>query len=125
MFDMGCGGCSSCGSCSSCSSCNACSSCGGDSYSYKYKPMKATTRNVEDTIYCMENYDFLPMYQQQNIEFVKLDTLPDLKNWRHCCQGSGIIKLEPKQFVFEDGSTITYGTCPFCLRVHFHVEKVY
>lgn len=85
-----------------------------------YKPLKATTRNVQDVIAMQLGCD------PYNINFVKLDDLPPLNNWKHSCYRSGVIQMNVNQFVFEDGSIVYYGVCPFfpqCNTVHYFVEK--
>lgn len=87
-----------------------------------YKPMKATNRNVQDAIAMALGAD--PYY----LDFVKLDDLPDTHNWRHSCFQSGVTNMTVNQFMFEDGSNIVYGVCPFfpqCNKVHYYVDRGY
>jgi hypothetical protein len=78
---------------------------------------KATKSNVEYEIMCRENNAYL--------KFVKLETMPDFYNWRHFCGNGGAQLLEPVEFMWVDGSVITYAYCPFCGKVHLHIEKAY
>jgi hypothetical protein len=51
--------------------------------------------------------------------------MPDFYNWRHFCGNGGAQLLEPVEFMWVDGSVITYAYCPFCGKVHLHIEKAY
>lgn len=84
-----------------------------------YKPLKATTRNVQDVI-----SEMLGCYPQE-LKFTKLDELP-MSRWMHSCYMSGVTEMNVNQFVFDDGSTVTYAVCPFfpqCNVVHYHVDR--
>lgn len=85
-----------------------------------YKPIKATTRNVQDVIAFQLGCD--PF----SLEFIKLDEMPPVQNWRHSCYQSGVTNMQVTQFVFDDGSNVIYGICPFfpeCNKVHYYVER--
>ena len=149
MIYNSCGACNSCNSCNSCSiteesgfcdscsSCNSCSmteeygfcascdSCSDGGINYNYKPLKSSKRNVEDTIWDMERFNFLTPDEQMGVVFVKLDNCPPLDNWKHCCMQGGVLRLTPNVFYFEDGATISYVRCNYCNKVHFHIEKNY
>ena len=91
---------------------------GYDSYGQGiYKPMKATTRNVQDYI------GFLLGVDSYSLDFDKVDEPPNLNDWRHSCYKSGVIKMEVNQFIYEDGSNIIYATCPFCNKVHYYIDR--
>ena len=125
MFDMGCSSCtscsacSSCASCSSCSSCSSCNSCGGCGGSGRGKIPKATPNNIKWEIRSRLNIDLADK------EMVKFEELPPLDNWKHSCMQSGIIKLQPEQFYYYDNSLVTFVYCPYCVKVHYHIEKAY
>lgn len=92
----------------------------GMGYGMGYKPLKATTRNVEDMIAVQLGVDPI------NLEFIKLDEPPVFQNWKHSCYQSGVTKMVVNQFIFEDGSNIVYAVCPFfpqCNKVHFYVDR--
>lgn len=82
-----------------------------------YKPMKATTRNVQDYIGCLLGVD------AYTLDFVKIDEPPNFNDWKHSCYGSGVIKMIVNQFIFEDGSNVVYATCPFCNKVHYYIDR--
>lgn len=134
MIYNSCGACNSCNSCSmneeysfcdSCDSCGTCESCSSGDIGYSYKPLKSSKRNVEDTIWNMEGFDYLTPNEQMGVVFVKLDSCPPLDNWRHCCMQGGVIRLTPNVFYFDDGATISYVRCNYCNKVHFHIDKNY
>ena len=88
----------------------------------RYKPIKATTRNVQDVIAMQLGCD------PYALQFVKLDEPPAMQNWKHSCYFSGVTKMNPVQFIFDDGSTVIYATCPFfpqCNKVHYFVDRGY
>ena len=85
-----------------------------------YKPLKATTRNVEEAIAMQLGVD------AYNLDFIKLDEPPSLQNWKHSCYQPGVTKMIVNEFIFEDGSNIIYAVCPFCPqcnKVHFYVDR--
>lgn len=92
----------------------------GVGYGLGYKPLKATTRNVEEMIALQLGMNPI------DLEFVKLDESPVFQNWKHSCYQSGVTKMIVNQFIFEDGSNIVYAICPFfpkCNKVHFYVDR--
>lgn len=94
----------------------------GMPYGRGYKPLRATNRNVQEAIAYQLGVDVM------QLDFVKLDEMPNLNNWKHSCYMSGVTLMNVNQFIFEDGSNIIYGVCPFfpqCNKVHFYVDKGY
>lgn len=96
-----------------------------DGYGYgigysNYKPIKATNRNVQDVIAMNLGCD------PYAINFVKLDEMPPMNNWKHSCYMSGVTHMNVNQFIFDDGSNVVFAVCPFfpqCNKVHYYVER--
>lgn len=87
-----------------------------------YRVMKATNRNVQDCIAMQLGVD------PSQLDFEKLDDLPNQNDWKHSCFNSGVTKMNIFSFPFEDGSNIVYGICPFfpqCNKVHYYVDRAY
>lgn len=82
-----------------------------------YKPMKATTRNVQEYIGCLLGID------SYTLDFVKVDEAPNFNDWKHSCLRSGVVKMTVNQFMFEDGSNVVFATCPYCNKVHYFVDR--
>lgn len=82
-----------------------------------YKPMKATTRNVQEYIGCLLGVD------SYTLDFVKVDETPNFNDWKHSCLRSGVVKMTVNQFMFEDGSNVVFATCPYCNKVHYYIDR--
>lgn len=87
-----------------------------------YKPLRATNRNVQDVIAMQLGCD------PYALKFVKFDEMPPMNDWKHSCFMSGVTHMNVNQFIFDDGSTVVYGVCPFfpdCNKVHYYVDNGY
>lgn len=92
----------------------------GYGYGMNSRPPKATSRNVQEEIAYRLNSDMT------YIDFVKLDELPDINDWKHSCLLSGVVHMNVEEFIFYDGSRVVYGVCPFfpeCNRVHYYIDR--
>lgn len=83
-------------------------------YEGVYRPLKATKRNVEETIAYDLGADVF------SLNFIKLEEEPSI--WKHSCVATGVTLLNVQKFTFDDGSLVSYAVCPQCGKVIYHVE---